>query len=125
MADRKRLKLANNRGLKFIPVAVDFGSIKVLDDDFEFDPSDLSSQANKMYDDMEYDTLIVHILYNLSDREKIVFLYQILRDYGHKIDTTSLAKTLKVGRTTYHAVLNSVKKKVAILTSRTNNAKKE
>lgn len=77
----------------------------------EFDPGDSDFQTLQMEDNLSYEELIVLILCNLDMREKLVFIYQILRDGGYQIDHNSFAKTIGLSRSQYMRVLESVRLK--------------
>jgi len=124
MSDRKRLKLPNSSALRFIPVAYSFSEIETsseFGDGATFSPHDCGDAASNMYDEMEHDLLILQILYNLDDKEKIVFLYLLLRDYGHKIDFDSLAKTVGYKRSNYMHLVKKVRTKAALVLRRESN----
>lgn len=108
----KRVKLA--RGLvDLTPISVNFSE---LEDEYEehkdeFDPSDNGLEEKRMEDGVEYEELVVQILCNLEPREKLVFVYQLLRDGGYKIDHASFAKTVDLSRTQFMRVLDTVRTK--------------
>jgi len=113
---RKRIKL--HTGLRFFyPVCYNFSDLETKTEDGEmvFDPTDNGEQIEILYDNEEYNSLIVQVLYNLSDTEKLIFLYQLLRDQGYAIDHGSFAKTLKITRAKYMALLSVVRSKSAFI----------
>jgi hypothetical protein len=114
---RKRMKLGNGVGLQFIPQCYNFSDLEIEGEDGEmsFDPTDDGACEENLYDDQIYNTLLIQILYNLTDREKLIFLYQLLRDQGYAIDHESFAKTLKIKRTWYMTLLAGVRRKTAFI----------
>lgn len=117
----KRLKV---KGIKnFIPRSYNFSEIASLDvednGDGTISPnilfSDNGEAVEKMEDGVEFERLMLQVLSNLSDREKIVFVYQILRDSGFQIDHGSFAKTLDIGRKKYMVLLKEVKIKTLLM----------
>lgn len=113
---RKRIKL--HTGLRFFyPVCYNFSDLITEGEDGEimFDPTDNGNQTEILYNNEEYNSLIVQVLYNLTDTEKLIFLYQLLRDQGYAIDHGSFAKTLKITRAKYMALLSVVRSKSAFV----------
>jgi hypothetical protein len=112
----KRLKLAKGLG-DFVPVAANFTELKKEYDENneEFDPGDDNQQVAETYDNLIYDELVVQMLCNLESREKLVFLYQLLRDGGFQIDHAAFAKTIDLSRRQYMRVLESVRLKTQLM----------
>jgi hypothetical protein len=91
----KRLKLAHGL-INFTPVAVSFDDLETEFEDgtLAFSPSDGGLQQKRLEDNIEYEEMVAQILCNLEDREKLIFLYELLRDSGYQIDYAAFAKTL-------------------------------
>lgn len=108
----QRLKLAKGLG-SFVPVSINFSELeKELDEDsVEFEPGDDCKQMNDMMDKLVYEEAVVTILSNLETREKLVFMFQLLRDGGYQIDHASSAKIVKLSRRQYMRVLDDVRMK--------------
>lgn len=111
----KRLKLAKGLG-DIIPMSVNFSELQTQfeENDQEFDPSDNGLETKRMQEGVEYEELIVQILCALEPREKLVFVYQLLRDGGYKIDHASFGKTVGITRVQYMRVLETVRMKTAL-----------
>ena len=111
----KRLKLARGLG-NITPMSVNFSDLEVQyeENEQEFDPSDNGLETLRMQESVEYEQLIVQILCNLEPREKLVFVYQLLRDGGYKIDHAAFGKTVGITRVQYMRVLQTVRTKTAL-----------
>lgn len=111
----KRLKLAKGLG-NITPMSVNFSELQTQfeENDQEFDPSDNGLETKRMQEGVEYEELIVQILCALEPREKLVFVYQLLRDGGYKIDHASFGKTVGITRVQYMRVLEAVRTKTAL-----------
>jgi len=120
----KRFKLAKGLG-NFIPISVNFSELErsFSDDNTKFDPSDNCFNSKRIEDNMEYEEMIIQILYNLEERDKLVFVFQLLRDNGFKIDHGSFAKALKLSRRQYMRILKDLrlKSKLFIIGYQQNN----
>lgn len=109
---KKRLKLAHGLG-DFVPMSVNFSQLeKEFDEnETEYQPSDNGLEQKRLQDNMEYEEMVVQILCNLEEREKLVFIFQLLRDGGYKIDHASFAKVVRLSRRQYMRVLDDVRLK--------------
>lgn len=105
--------------LKFIPQTSNFSELdKNQDeqDDLQFDPMDQVQQVrNETEDKLDYEILIMQVMNNLNDREKIVFLFQLMRDDGYRIDHYSCSKVIHVTLRTYMNFLKRVRLKTAVI----------
>lgn len=113
---RKRIKLS--KGVNdYIPTSVNFSQLEneFDENETEFDVSDNLEEVKKMENEFAYDELVVQILYNLDETEKIVFLYQLLRDGGFQIDHKSFAKTMGLQIFKYDDVLKTIQVKIALI----------
>lgn len=110
----KRLKLAQGLGIQ--PLSVNFSDLQTEfeENEKEFEPSDNGLEQQRLQDNLEYEEMVVQILCNLEPREKTIFVYQLLRDGGYKIDHASFAKTLGITRVQYMRVLEMVRTKTAL-----------
>ena len=108
----KRLKLARGVG-GVIPTTINFSELEreMKENNVDFDPSDNGFERQRLDDSLEYEEIIVRILYNLEARERLVFVYQLLRDNGFQIDHTAFAKTIHIGRRQYMRILDRVRMK--------------
>lgn len=121
----KRLKLHKGLG-NFIPVAMNFSELEkeMEDGTLEYDPGDSGLEQKRLQDNMQFEEMIVQILYNLEDRDKLIFIFQLLRDNGYQIDHGSFAKVVKLSRRQYMRVLDSVRLKSALFVAGYNSQKK-
>lgn len=99
-----------------IPVAINFSALeKELEDgEVEYDPSDNGLEKKRLEDNLQYEEMVVQILCNLEPREKLVFIFQLLRDGGYQIDHGSFAKVVNLSRRQYMRVLDEVRLKSAL-----------
>lgn len=79
--------------------------------DGQFDVNDDGKQEERMYSDTNADMILVDLLGKLNDREKIVFLYELLRQSGYGLNGEECAKTLSMSRQWYSKLLKDVRKK--------------
>jgi hypothetical protein len=108
----KRLKLAQGLG-DVVPISINFS---VLEQEYEensaaFEAGDEGFESRRLEENMMYEEMIVQILCNMEMREKLVFLYQLLRDEGYQIDHAAFAKTVGLSRRQYMRVLEEVRLK--------------
>ena len=110
---KKRIKIY--RGLKdFVPYSVNFSELEkeVKDGNIKYEPGDGGDAVERLQKNLELEELVVQILCNLEDREKLIFMFQLLRDSGYQIDHGSLAKVVKLSRRQYMRVLEEVRFKI-------------
>jgi DNA-directed RNA polymerase specialized sigma24 family protein len=104
--------------LNFIPTAVSFSQLgsQFEDDSEEFDPMDsLQLYREETHDALDLEILLMQMMNELNDREKIVFLLQIMRSDGYRIDHASCSRALHITLRTYMNVLKRVRTKVALM----------
>ena len=106
----KRLKY---NSLCFIPTAYPLSEMDLETNQADF--SDLCKEVRSLEDKLDLERNILEILHNLDDREKIIFLFQILRDDGYNIDHESCANVLHIQREWYMNSLSKVKQKIAFI----------
>lgn len=113
MLKRNIVKTRNNP-LLYIPVAYSFSQFEEADSEQNalFNLSDDGREEKKVFDKIAADTLFLNILFNLTEIEKIIYLYQLAREFGYEIDHSSLSKTLGIHRVVYMRILKRVKEKV-------------
>lgn len=113
----------------FVPESINFSEFEkpnINDEDSvvsQFGDDGLFSE--KMEANFEFEELIVQILFSLEGEERIVFLYQLLRDFGYQIDHGSFAKTLFMKRQKYMHVLKNVRRKIMIILDQRSLHKKQ
>jgi hypothetical protein len=108
----KRYKLARGLG-DFVPVSINFSALEKDSDEEEreFEPSDMGKEEREMVDSLIYEGEVVNILCNLEPREKLIFVFQLLRDSGFQIDHNSFAKVVQLSRRQYMRILDDVRLK--------------
>ena len=112
---KKRLKL--HRGLgDFIPISVNFSQLEqdMEDGTLGYDPGDNGLEKKRLQDNMQYEEMVVQILCNLEEREKLIFVFQLLRNDGYQIDHGSFAKAVSLSRRQYMRVLSTVRLKSSL-----------
>lgn len=73
------------------------------------DLSDHGLQSEGMIGNIEYESLIIQVLHLLTDRQKIVFLFQLLRSSGFELEQDQLRRTIHLSKNNYYASLREVK----------------
>ena len=112
----------HKKTLPCIPVAYSFSELKANrgggddDDDEVYEVLDKKQKA--MGEEYDFELFICQILYNLTNKEKIVFMFQILRSDGYNIDNQSAAISMDLKIRKYMYLLHSVRQKIAILIKR-------
>ena len=111
----KRLKIYKGLG-NMVPLSVNFSQLeKELEEgEIAYEPSDEGLESKRLEESLEFEEMVVQILCNLEDREKLVFIFQLLRDGGYQIDHGSFAKVVKLSRRQYMRVLDDVRLKSAL-----------
>jgi len=108
----------NTRPIMFIPQSKNFSEFNTgvpeennEDKPLEYEASDGGAQAQQMLSNLQADTLLLELLSNLDDREKIIFLYQVLREAGYNLQHEECARTLSISRGGYIIKIKKVKAK--------------
>lgn len=122
----KRTKI--NIGIThFIPKTINFSEldrmVKAKKQDYEsetgnhleYNLEDKSLGIEKVEEDINLEKLVIQILYSLEGDEKIVFLFQLLRDYGYQIDHGSFARSIGIPRSRYVNILSNVRLKTYLI----------
>lgn len=105
------------RPIQFIPEAKNFSdftkSISEDDNDGElaYEVSDGGGQVAQMISGLQADEILIELLMNLDNRDKIILLYQVLRGMGFGLQHEECAKTLSLSRGGYLVFLKKVTKK--------------
>jgi len=112
---KKRLKIYRGLG-DFVPISVNFSQLEREMDEgkISYEPGDSGLEAERLETDLQFEELVIQILCNFEEREKIVFLFQLLRDGGYQIDHGSCAKVVKLSRRQYMRVLEDVRFKAKL-----------
>lgn len=124
MSETRRLKVGG-RLKGFIPTTVNFSELDARRVD---SPSDDNSRyLNEPYGDdggmfvetleesIDYEKMIVQMIYSLDPNEKLIFMFQLFRDMGYQIDHGSFARALKMSRVKYMNILKMVKFKTLLM----------
>lgn len=84
-----------------------------LPDGEPFDAGDEGEAAEGMVSQIQADMFLLSLLQKMNDREKIILMYQILRESGYNLNHEDCARTLNISRKTYMLALKGVKKRAA------------
>lgn len=79
----------------------------------DFDVGDNGKAQDDMLSNVHADALLIDLLFKMNDRQKIILMYQILRESGYNLNHGDCAKTLSLTREHYMFLLKGVKKKAA------------
>ena len=82
-------------------------------DGSEFDAGDGEKVVDEMYSAMQADSLLLNLLKGMNDRQKIILMYQLLREAGYNLNHADCAKTLSITRERYMVLVKEVKKRAA------------
>lgn len=77
----------------------------------DFDIGDNGKYSEDIFSKIQADILLFNLLCGLDDRQKIILLYQIVRDSGYGLRHEDCAKTLSLTREHYMFLLKGIKEK--------------
>lgn len=99
-----------------VPLSINFSQLEkqMVEGELEYEPSDSGFEKKRLEDGLQYEEMVVQILCNLEEREKLIFIFQLLRDGGYQIDHGSFAKVVNLSRRQYMRVLDDVRLKSAL-----------
>ena len=108
----------NMRSIKYIPESRNFSEYEKHvseansdDKEISWEVSDGGEQIETELSKLNGDQLLINLLTGLDNRDKIVLLYQILRESGYILEHEDCAKTLSLSRSGYVILVKNVKKK--------------
>lgn len=103
----------NYKAILMVAESKNFSELETIDEDGEkgFDVGDNGKAAEQMVSDVHADALLLDMLFRMNDREKIILMYQILRESGYNLNHGDCAKTLSLTREHYMYLLKEVKQK--------------
>lgn len=78
-----------------------------------FDAGDEGSGQEAIYSQIQADFHLLTLLQGFNDRQKIILMYQLLREAGYNLNHADCAKTLSITRERYMVLLKDVKKRAA------------
>lgn len=107
--------------IDFIPTTISIEELAAMidmNDDFEL--GDECMAMNTTLSKLEFDTFVLQLLYALNDKEKVVFLYQILRSMGFDVAHKSFQQTLHMDNRTYVTHLNRIRAMIKLMQNKTN-----
>lgn len=84
-----------------------------LPDGEPFDVGDDGYSEGAAVSQLQADACLLSLLKGMNDREKIILMYQILRESGYNLNHADCAKTLNITRERYMVILRGVKKRAA------------
>lgn len=93
------------RSMHFYPVAFNFSQL----DERQINEIMAKEEDNSF----DKEKIILNVIYSLKkDKEKIVFLLEILREYGYQLDCESIAKSLKIERRWYQRIKENMRRAI-------------
>lgn len=78
-----------------------------------FDAGDEGKEQDAMLSTMQADAFLLSLLHGFNDRQKIILMYQLLREAGYNLNHADCAKTFNITRERYMVLLKDVKKRAA------------
>jgi hypothetical protein len=98
-----------------VPTSKNFSELEIEffteENEEGFNPGDDGRAEADMFSTLQADALLLGLLYRFTDRQKIILLYQILRESGYNLNHEDCAKTLSITREHYMVLLSDVKKR--------------
>ena len=98
------------RSIPFLPYAVTFTDME-RPDGTQFDVGDKNEAVDAMESSLRADAALLHLLRRMNDREKIILMFQVLREAGYNLNHADCAKTLTLTRERYMVLVKGVRKK--------------
>lgn len=98
------------RRLPFLPYAQDFSELRQPDGQ-DFDAGDEGEAVDSMVSSLQADAFLLVLLKSMNDRQKIILMYQVMREAGYNLNHADCAKTLSITRERYMVLLKEVKKR--------------
>lgn len=108
----------NSKPLIFIPTSKNFSSFRTKsldknnsDEPLAYDVSDKGEFFDDVYSNLSGDSVLFKLLMELDDKEKIILLYQIIKEVGFNLTQEEFAKTLRCSRLWYSSSAKKVRMK--------------
>lgn len=101
-----------NKTLIYLAQSYNFSDMK-FPDGKPFDAGDEGEAEESMIGNMQADAFLLALLLKMGDRQKIILMYQLLREAGYNLNHADCAKTLGITRERYMTLLKDVKKRAA------------
>lgn len=98
--------------LSYLSTSVNFSDMKYPDGK-PFDAGDNGDSQEATYSNIQADIYLLNLLRSLDDRQKIILMFQILRESGYNLNHADCARTLSITRERYMVLLKAVKKRAA------------
>lgn len=83
------------------------------EEELAVDFGDQNSAVEEMLSIVEADLTLLSLLSRLDNREKVIFLYQVLREAGYNLNHQDCAVTLAITRERYMVLVKDVKQKAS------------
>lgn len=99
------------KSLHLIPESKNFSEYDKLAENGTFEVGDDGMGEETMYSVMQTDMFMYNLLLNFSERQKITFLYLMMRESGYNLTHEECARTLSMKRESYMNIVRVVKKK--------------
>lgn len=107
----------SSNSLQFIPTSKNFSEFKTQEgehDEFlEFAVGDDGDFSDKMFSKVQGEELLFKLLQNLDDKEKVILLYHMLKEFGFELTQEQYAETLNFSRVYYTSLARELKLKCA------------
>lgn len=100
------------RTLAFLAQSVNFSELEFPGGE-GFDVGDENKGEDAMFSTVQADAFLMTLLQGFNDRQKIILMYQLLREAGYNLNHADCAKTLNITRERYMVLLKDVKKRAA------------
>lgn len=88
-----------------------FSEYEALEQGEHFDAGDNGLEEENMYRVIQTDMFLFNLLLAFDERQKIVFLYLLMRESGYNLTHEECARTLSMKRESYMTTMRAVKKK--------------
>lgn len=98
------------RSVFILPTSQNFSEM-VRPSGEEFDAGDEQEAVDAMYSSIQADSFLLSLLKGMNDRQKIILMYQLLRESGYNLNHADCATTLSITRERYMVLLKEVKKR--------------
>jgi hypothetical protein len=113
VAGKNKISLKEFQRITALNESKNFGEMGVVTDEGveHFDLGDNGEQAEGIISALQADFLLLSLLQRLNDRQKVILLYQVLREAGYNLNHEDCARTLSLSRKQYMFYVRKVKER--------------
>lgn len=111
----KAISVKTVRAIQTIATSKNFSEFNLQTDEYSMEDimeaNDQGKASDAMLSDVQAADMLLDLLFKMNDRQKIILMYQLLREAGYNLTHEDCAKTLNLTREHYIFLVTGVKKK--------------